>query len=350
MRVIVKLLMCLLVSLLVQKANAQNDSIAKEKELLEKIRFIENMEKDKLKKKIAKINANLVDGIISKEEAEKQKKEAAKFHAKNIEDRIAVAKHQFAFRNRNDRSIRIAEIDENIQSPSHYRIGRVVEIRSKRRERRYDIRTHSDLDIAFGLNHALIDGVSLDDSPYEIGGSRFFEIGWKWRTRVFKNSNFLRLVYGVQIQFNGLRMKNNQYLVDNSGKTELTTHPYKLNKAKFRRDNLVFPLYFELGPSRRIESKNRLRFSTWRKFKLGLGGFAGVNISTRQKLKYNGDDGAVKEKFKGQYNTNNFVYGLAAYMHLWEDVGLYARYNFNTIFDDTHVSQNNIAIGLRMGL
>jgi len=44
--------------------------------------------------------------------------------------------------------------------------------------------------LAFGLNNAIVEGESFDDSPYKIGGSRFFEIGWAWKTRVFKNSNF----------------------------------------------------------------------------------------------------------------------------------------------------------------
>ena len=30
----------------------------------------------------------------------------------------------------------------------------------------------------------------------KIGGSRFFELGWAWKTRVFKESNWLRLKYG----------------------------------------------------------------------------------------------------------------------------------------------------------
>ena len=34
--------------------------------------------------------------------------------------------------------------------------------------------------LAFGLNNAIIDGENFDDSPYKIGGSRFFEIGWNY--------------------------------------------------------------------------------------------------------------------------------------------------------------------------
>lgn len=47
-----------------------------------------------------------------------------------------------------------------------------------KKEIRYDRRTYSDFVMALGLNNAIIEGQSLNDSPYKIGGSRFFEMGW----------------------------------------------------------------------------------------------------------------------------------------------------------------------------
>ncbi len=40
---------------------------------------------------------------------------------------------------------------------------------------KYDRRTTSDMVFAIGLNNAIIDGQSLSDSPYKIGGSGFVE-------------------------------------------------------------------------------------------------------------------------------------------------------------------------------
>ncbi len=51
-------------------------------------------------------------------------------------------------------------------------------------------------------------------------------------------------------------------------------------------DNLVFPVHFEFGPSKKVESPRSVWFSTHNKFKIGLGGYAGVNLGERQKLKY----------------------------------------------------------------
>ena len=56
--------------------------------------------------------------------------------------------------------------------------------------KKYDKRTYKDLVFAFGFNNALIEGQSLDNSPYKIGGSGFIELGYDWKRRIFKDSNF----------------------------------------------------------------------------------------------------------------------------------------------------------------
>jgi len=142
----------------------------------------------------------------------------------------------------------------------------------RKREVIYDRRTYVDPVIAFGLNNAVIDGQSLEDSPYKLGGSRFVELGWAWRTRVLKNSNALRLSYGVSFQFNGLKPKNNQYFVVNNGETELQEFEFDLRKSKFRMDNLVFPIHFEFGPSKFSKTDKRIRYSIRNQFRFGIGG------------------------------------------------------------------------------
>lgn len=164
------------------------------------------------------------------------------------------------------------------------------------KQRRYDRRTSSDMVLAFGLNNALIDGESFDDSPYKIGGSRFFEVGWAWKTRVFENSNWLRLKYGYSFQINGFKPKDNMYFTQNGNDTMLEVFPEELKKSKLTITNLVFPVHFEFGPSRRIDREDYFRYSTRNQFKIGIGGYAGFNIGTRQKLKYSVDGEKLRIK------------------------------------------------------
>lgn len=316
----------------------ETSEMSKEEVLEMKREKIIKEEKESLRKKVELINEKLEENKITAEEAEKQKKEAAEYHAKNIENRIAIMENKFELEERNNTQTGYLGIGND---------GKVVSIKfNEDRDMKYDKRTTSDLVIAVGFNNALSEGQSLNDSDFKLGGSRFFEIGWAWKTRVFENSNWLRLKYGVSFQFNGLKPTDNRYFVEDGENTFLTEFDYDLDKSKFRMDNLVLPVHFEFGPSSRKESKNYVRYSTQGKLKVGLGGYAGFNIGERQKLKYEIDGDKQKDKLKGDYNTNDFVYGLSGYLG-WGWATLYAKYDLNPIFQDPNVELHNFSVGFR---
>lgn len=318
--------------------------LAQEETFFTKIERLENQkeevvaeEKAALRNEVEKINRLLENKEIDREEAEELKEKAARKHAQNIQNRVAIIDNQIALlsrdeEERNEISGEAAEADREHDDQIFYK-------------RRND-RTSTHLVIAAGFNNALQSDQSLDDSEFKIGGSRFFEIGWAWRTRVFENSNWLRFRYGVSVQFNGLKPTDNRYFVEDGDLTLLQEHHLDLEKSKFRMDNLVFPVHFELGPSLKVETKDRVWYSTKNKLKVGLGGYAGFNIGERQKLKFseNGED--VKQKLKGGYNTNELIYGLSGYLG-WGGTALYMKYDLNPIFDDPNPELYNVSLGLR---
>ncbi|WP_028377555.1 hypothetical protein [Leeuwenhoekiella sp. MAR_2009_132] len=313
------------------------------KQLQIKKEEVVNQEKEALKTEVLAINKRLANNEITEAQASELKKEAAKKHARNIEDKLAIIESQIDLLERNE-GVDDVSVFGIFIGKDKLKLGD-----SSEKEVVYDRRTTSDLVLAIGFNNAIIDGQGLNDSPYKIGGSRFFELGIAWKTRVFDNSNFLRLKYGFSFQFNGLKIDDNQYLVEQGDQTVLEAYPINLDKAKFRMDNLVFPVHFEFGPSTKREGDDYFRYSTKDKFKLGLGGYAGFNLLTIQKLKYeeNGED--RKDKFKQNFNTNNFIYGLSGYVALG-DVALYVKYDLNTIFKDNPIEQRNISVGLRFDM
>ena len=82
---------------------------------------------------------------------------------------------------------------------------------------------------------------------------------------------------------------------------------------------------------------------------MGFGGYAGLNIGTRQKLKYDQNGERIKDKLKRDYNTGDVVYGL----HLYAGVGgtlIYTRYELSPFFTNAAVDQNLISLGLRFDL
>ncbi|NKI30470.1 hypothetical protein [Croceivirga thetidis] len=353
-------ILVMLILLLAQDALGQSNGLERKiKKLKEQREKVEDQEKKALKQEVKDINARFDNGTISFEKAQELKEAAAKKRALNIENRISIIDNRIALLERNED----LSIDEPIEEDTNaviinltdnddedYRILG-IRFRDKEWDRpvKYDRRTYSDFVIAIGLNNAIIENQSLDDSPYKIGGSRFFEMGWQWRTRVFRNSNWLRLNYGLSFQFNGLKPVDNQYFVINGDQTDLEEFPLELNKSKLRMDNLVFPIHFEFGPSKYYASEDKIRYSLNRQFRMGIGGYGGFNIGTRQKLKYseNGDD--IKDKLKRDYNTSNLIYGLSAYIG-FDNTLLYCKYDLNTIFTDNPVEQRNISLGLRFDI
>ena len=356
MQTITKYLMVFILSFSVQLMNAQEPATKSESiDMLIKLKkTVEQEEREALKTKVEAINQRLDKGEISQNEANLLKKEAAEKHALNIENRIAIIDNKiellkrngyvFEDKTRDERGvIRIGRGDET--SESFIFIGKQRDDKPYR----YDKRTTSDFVLAFGLNNAIIEGENFDDTPYKIGGSRFFEIGWAWKTRVFQNSNFLRLKYGYSFQINGLKPKDNMYFTQNGDETMLEEFPSELKKSKLSITNLVFPVHFEFGPSKRIDRENYFRYSTRNQFKIGIGGYAGFNIGTRQKLKYSVDGEKIKDKMKKSFNATSLVYGLSGYI-AFDDTALYVKYDLSPIFNDQVVKQNNISLGVRFDM
>ncbi|GAB5565373.1 MAG: hypothetical protein Wins2KO_24360 [Winogradskyella sp.] len=365
MNTITRLAVLLVISLTITSVNAQNkeqDSINQVRldqriESLEKEKAkIEDEEKEILKAKISRINSQLDDKVITAAEAEEQKKGAAELAALNIETRTNIINSKIELLRRN--GIDNYEFGKDNEDSFVIRIGSpdgesdgIIYIgeKTKNKPRKYDLRTTEDVVFAFGFNNAIIDGVSIDDSPYKIGGSGFMELGYAWKTRLFDNTNFWRLKYGFSFQWNKFDIKDNQFLVNNDGDITLQEFPVELTKAKFRTTNLVFPVHLEFGPSKKIEKKDYFRYSTYRKLKIGIGGYAGLNIGSMQKLKYKEDGNRIKDKQRGGFEVSEFVYGLSGYVALGE-VALYVKYDLNPLFKNQTINQNNISVGVRFDM
>lgn len=351
MQAIIKCLVFLVLIFSAQLINAQDTIPAiKNKENIERLEKLKetivNEEKQYLKEEIEKINERIKQGEITHEEADKLKQEVAKIHALNIENRIAIVDNKIALYKRNHYKLS----DEEKQNLFGVNISnKSFNVKTEKKPLKYDIRTSNDFLFAIGINNTVIEGQNIDDSPYKFGSSRFVELGWNWKTRIFKTSPFWRVKYGFAFQWNGLNPKDNQYFEKNAAITELQTFFSDLKKSKFRVTNLVFPLHLELGPLKKFDREDILRHINNGKFKIGLGGYAGFNIDARQKLKYELEGENIKNKQKQNFNTTNLVYGLSSYIG-FGDTALYVKYDLSPIFKNQLIDQNNISIGLRFDI
>ena len=360
MKTISTYLVFVLIAIITNSVVAQDNYKDKIQDLKEQKEKITQEEKEALKDEVEVIDKRLERGSINAEEATELKEDAARRRALNIENRLAIIDNKIALLERNkddDLGEDDSTIDREEETGVSIKIDDDVWIKIDDEEwdiftdkAKYDRRTYSDLVFAFGLNNAIIKGQSLNDTPYKVWGSRFFEIGWTWRTRVFNNTNFMRFHYGFSFQFNGLKSQDNlYYVVDDEGKTVQAPFEYPLSKSKLRMDNLVIPIHFEFGPFKTTRSENRIRYSLKDQFRIGVGAYGGLNMGTRQKLKYDQDGSNRKTKIKGGLNSSPFIYGLSGYMGV-NCFSVYVKYDLNPIFKSPSDEQRNISFGLRFAI
>ncbi|MCK8480834.1 hypothetical protein [Psychroserpens algicola] len=357
MNTITKYVVLLTLCLIGTNVNAQDnqikDSIPSEHshykiEALKNLKqTIQDEEREFLKQEVEFINQRLDKGEITESEADKLKKEAAKKRALNIENRIAIIDNKIELLKRNE-----AEYNDGLEESVNFGIsfGKFtgISISPRNKPKKYDKRTTSDLVFAIGFNNAIGDDQKIGDN-YTFLTSGFVELGWAWKTRVFKESNTVRLKYGFSFQWNKLTPKNDKYFVQNGNTTTLEVFPSELKESEFRITNLVVPIHFEFGPSKKIERKDYFRYSTSDHFKVGIGGYAGFNIGTQQKLRFEEGGDRVKQKIRRNYNASPFVYGLSGYVG-YGGLGLYVKYDLSPMFKDQSFDQHNLSMGFRFDL
>ena len=332
-------------------AQENTDNSEKIELLKQKKELLITEEKESLKLEVVAINESLEKGEITVSEADALKLAAADKHALNIKNKAAIIDNSIALLERGE-SDEIKEI-----KPDGVKIilfdfengEDIVSLKNSKKSKKFDKRTHSNFLMAFGFNNAIIKGQSFNNSPYRVGKSKFFEIGWVWSTRVLNNSNAVRFRYGFSFTFNGLNPVDNLYFVQDGDITYLDEFYTDLTKSKLRRDNLVVPMHFEFGPSKKSEGHNYIRYSKKRKFKYGIGGYVGFNLGTRQKLKYYENGTKRKETIKKKYNTGNLIYGLSSYIG-YSVFSVYTKYDLNNIFNPPNAKENNISLGIRFDL
>ena len=360
MNTIIKLALVATLAIFAQNVQAQDDPISIERQLKDvkeqlsylkgKRQLLIDGEKESLKRRVLYINSQLEKGEITKEEAEEQKMEFAEKVALNIENETAIIDNQIALVERNGKinnnvgtQVLLGFGQEDGEGKKIY--GVTVNDGRVRRAKVYDRRTSSAFVIGAGFSNNIIDGTSLGDT-YTLGRSGFTEFGWSWQTRILDNSNALRFKYGFSFNFTRISPTDDKIFVDTGEETILAPFEGNLRTAEFKNTQFIVPLFLEFGPSKKIQKEDYVRYSTHKQFKLGLGGFAGLNIGTKQKIISTVDGDRSKQSTRRNFNTNDLVYGLNAYIGVGT-TSLYVKYDLNPLFKDNPIEENNLSLGVR---
>ena len=352
------------------------------------IEIVKEQEKAALKAKIEEINQKLENKEITQAQADEMKKSEAEKSANQIALRIEPFELELRelvkgevnedSESKDESDSRATTLDDDDDMEKNDGDDNDKEERKGKRKRG-DIKNKSDLNwdfdfdwgsrkkrrgepitttqfvFAFGLNNIISghDLGTLENNGIKVSNSRFYEWGWTWKTRLTPNSAFLNLKYGLSFTYNNLRPDNNQHYIKDGNKTLLARHPFSLtDEPYFRMNNFVIPLHLEFDFSKRSKSVSedkkdeKIVVRTQRGIRMGIGGYAGVNYRTKQILEYKNDGLRTDLETRGDFNTNDIIYGVSGYFG-YRDLSLYTKYDLNTTFTDNPLKQHNNSFGAR---
>lgn len=340
-----------LLCLFATRVFAQETFEERAKIIAERIETITKEEKDALKSEVEAVNNQLDKGEITQEQADAKKQALADVRAKNIEVKVRIEEEKLT-------ELVKDKVDGKVSFEKFRGKGGIYWNKTPRDAKTDSIRktigenrTTSQFVFALGINNVIADGDlgTLNDSDFKFAGSHFYEWGISFNSRLAKNNNLLHAKYGLSLMYNNLRPTDNRSFVVNGDQTDLVENPINLKDSRFRNVYLVLPLHLEFDFTKKKTSGDRTYFRTHESFRFGIGGYAGVNIKSKQIIRYEVDDHKVKERTKGDFNVNDFMYGLSAYIG-YKEISLYAKYDLSPIFENNSVDQNNVSLGIRFDL
>ena len=325
--------------LFLTKVFAQDTFESRAKVIAAKIETITKDEKAALKAEVETVNGQLESGALTKEQAETKKEQLAETHAKNIENRVNEVQGEL-------KALVQEKVDGKIKEQDSTHKFMLSYDAKKDKHKKGQSRSVSEFTFAVGSNN-LVTNNAVAHSDYKYLGSHFYELGMSYNTRILKNNNLLHAKYGVSFMFNNLRPTDDRFFVEAGNQTVLVKSPIDITDSRFRNTYVVVPVHLEFDFSGKENKDDKTIFRTHQSFRVGLGGYVGGNLRTKQILKYrDGDDHRVKDGTIGDYNVNDLIYGVSAYVG-YQDVSLYFKYDLSPLFRNNLVDQNNISFGLR---
>lgn len=340
----------ILIFLFVSKVLGQETFESKAKKIANKIEKVTKEEKETLKQEIEAVNVQLSEGKITQEQADKRKKELAEARAVIIEEKVNQAQNELSdlVQQKVDGKIKEGDSIKKHALIVYWNNKEWSDNKKRKDSIRGEKRTTSQFVFAMGLNNMMVNG-KLQDSKYSFMGSHFYEWGFTYNSRLMKNDNLLHAKYGLSLMYNNIRPTDNYSFVVNGDQTNLEVNPVHLTESRFRNVYLVVPVHLEFDFTKARESDGKRYFRTHKSFRFGIGGYAGINVKSKQILKFEEDDLKYKTTIKGDYNVNNFIYGLSSYVG-YRALSLYCKYDLNPLFQDNSIKENNISLGLRLDL
>ena len=315
------------------------------KQVAENIDSITTAGRNQLKLEIEQIDKKMENGEITAAEARAERTRLADYYAEQIEENVYTEKEKL--NNLLDERVDNQIAHKNIDSIDNKNFNtNKFSIQFGDDKDKTEKRTTSQFVFAFGLNTLSGDDGTFPDN-LKVWQSKFWEYGYTWNTRLAKDNNLTHIKYGLSLVYNNLKPEDNQIFAENGEQTVLIPTEIDFDRNRFRNFYLNIPLHFELdfSPTEINEDGNKI-FRSHKGFRVGLGGYAGILINSKNFFKYEEDGKKIKYSQKDDFNVNNFTYGLSGYIG-YEQFSLYTKYDLQPLFENNPTDDRNFSIGLR---
>jgi predicted RNA-binding protein with RPS1 domain len=310
------------------------------KSIADKIENVTREEKTALKAEVEAVNLLLERGEINMAEADERKMKLAQARAKNIETGVGAAQEELneLIKDKVDGKIRerdsVGRFSISIKSPA--------KPKDPKKNAKPDSRTTTQFIFATGANNVVTNG-NVSHSDFQFNKSMFYEWGLSMSTRLLNNNNLLQGKYGLSLMYNNLRPTENRYFVTDANQTYLVQSDVALKHSRLRNVYLSVPVHLEFDFGRQTADAGFKKQQGWR---MGIGGYGGARIKSKQVLRYELDGDDITEKRKGDFNATSWIYGVSSYIG-YKNVGLYVKYDLNPLFEHNLTDQNNVSMGIR---
>lgn len=212
-----------------------------------------------------------------------------------------------------------------------------------------EFKTEFGLMLGFGFSN-LAKNNQFSNSEFGYARSTNFEVGLLARTPFSKKDYTYGIKYGLTLNSYFTTPTGNKHFVKQGEDVVLENYDYNLRRGQSYLNNMYItvPVMFDFDFSKPYYNATSNKYSLASGFKFALGGYVGFNIHSSQTLSYRNENGhKITENQKGNWNTNNFQYGLQASVG-YGPLSLYGKYDLNNMFKSAPTEMNLWSLGLRI--
>nr|WP_297306917.1 hypothetical protein [uncultured Flavobacterium sp.] len=248
----------------------------------------------------------------------------------------------FATAQTNDSIPEVEEID--IQETVYKYIGRTV------KDTVVSYHTRTNVMLRAGIVNLASDN-QFTNSEFGYMRSSGFEWGVTQRRPFSKKDNLLGIKYGITFSYNSVAATDNRVFQVNGNQTELVTYDKELRKAHsyFRNSYINIPIALDFDFSTKEYNHANRKFIWKDGVNFGLGGYVAYNINSKQFISYKEDGFTNTIKQHGNWNVNDFDYGLMAYVGT-KNFKIYGKYGLAPVFKNNTIDQKYWSLGLQIEL